>query len=496
MAAAMNNNPFDGDDSVYDEESPETNYFKMMMQDNEAGRIAARDRDDGDDSVLGGATLASMMGSDKKKNTSSQGAAAAGGGAKGSYTVPHRDPSPAETLSIVGVEDDVSTIANDTVNETTKAFFNNHGTKEASQPRIRLFKEYKTPVKSKKKSEGSTEDDETAPETPPGMIRVPGRSSSEGGEESARGGSKKNKMSPKSPMVRSKRVYIVAGVLAVILFASIIALAVALSGMKDKKSSGSVTPVEADQDILDTWPDLDTEGLATPSVSPPLGEGETMAPSAATTEGGTGGGTVLTPSTPAPTFSATTVGPTTDPLDTDATFDELYSLLVGGGIVSEDIEDSPTSPQYQAIVWLSQDPNFFNYLKQRMLQRWSLAVVANSMDATGTQARGRKLLEGWLQYTNECTWFTSGEKAVCDDRGNFERLNIQELQLGGTLPSEIALLSNSLRECVRDGIEFMVEGIFFCLTFLFTSFPRIHQPRWQQPPRPYSLISWATHLAG
>jgi hypothetical protein len=442
----VTSNPFDAEsvdtdmeNAMWEEDTPETNYFKMMMQDNEAGRIAAHDRD-ADDSVLGGVTLASMMGKDKMNIKTA------------AKPLPKQDPSPAETLSIVGIEDDVSTIANDTVNETTKAFFNNHGTKEASQPRIRLFKEYKTPVKSKKNSEGSTEDDETAPETPPGMIRVPGRSSSEGGEESARE-PKQKKKSSKSPMVRSKRVYIVAGVLAVILFASIIALAVALSGMKDRKSSAPVTPVEADEDILDSWPDLDTEDLATPSVSPPLGEGESMAPSAATTEGGTGGGTVLTPSTPAPTFSATTVGPTTDPLDSGAAFDELYSLLVGGGIVPEDIEDSPTSPQYQAMVWLSNDPNFFNYLEQRMLQRWSLAVVANSMDATGTQARGRKLLEGWLQYTNECTWFTSGKMAVCDDRGNFERLNIQELQLGGTLPSEIALLSNSLRKCGRVDIE-------------------------------------------
>ncbi|KAG7366885.1 leucine rich repeat LRR-containing protein [Nitzschia inconspicua] len=408
-------NPFDAEsvdmeNSVYDE-TPETNYFKMMMQENEAGRITSDDRD-AEDSVLGGVTLASMLGNDKQKKKKFSAPPPE------SYAVPHHNPSPAETLSIVGVEDDVSTIANDTVNETTKAFFNSHGTKEASQPRIRLFKEYKTPEKSKKKSESSTEDDETAPETPPGMIRVPGRSS-QASEETASSKSSKKQMKSSPPPVRSKRVYIVAGVLAVILFASIIALSVALSGMRDTSSSGSVSAVEEDEDVFDTWPDLDIGDL------------------------GTG----------APTFSDSTSGPVASPLDTDATFDELYRLLLNRGVISEDVEEDPNSPQLQAMIWLSEDQNFYNYLEHRMLQRWTLAVLYYSMNPTDV-SRGRKhrgLVDGWLEYTNECLWFTSGQRDPCDDSGNFERLNIQQSNLGGSLPSEIALLSNSLRYINLDG---------------------------------------------
>lgn len=462
-------NPFDTEsvdtdmeNAMWAEETAETDYFKMMMQDNEAGRIAADDRD-AEDSVLGGATLASMMGNDKKNNNNknkNKNTAPAE-----SYAVPHHDPTPAETLSIVGIEDDVSTIANDTVNETTKAFFTNNGRSEAVQPRIRLFKEYKTPEKAKKKkSESSTEDDETAPETPPGMIRVPGKSSSSGSAEdrAATKESKKKKRPSAAPPVRSKRVYIVAGVLAVILFASIIALSVALSGMRDKKGGNSANAVEeGDEDILDTWPDLDTgdqgrpedgEGDTTgddesPSMSPPPGEGESTMNS---TDFGTDFGTDSpSGSTHAPTFASTTVGPTISPIETEATFDELFTLLLDRGVISEDIEDSPSSPQYRAMVWLSEDPSFYNYLESRMIQRWALAVLAYSMDASGEQGRGRMhrgLMQGWLDYTNECTWFTSGEKAACDDRGDFQRLNIQDLQLGGSLPVEVALLSNSLRK--------------------------------------------------
>lgn len=462
-----NNNPFDAEsvdtDTMWAEETPETNYFKMMMQDNEAGRIAADDRD-ADDSVLGGATFASLMGNDKRNNNKMKKKTAPAV----SYAVPHHDPSPAETLSIVGIEDDVSTIANDTVNETTKAFFSNNGTHEAVQPRIRLFKEYKTPEKAKKKkSESSTEDDETAPATPPGMIRVPGRSSSSGSPEDGAGSKESKKKSSAAPPARSRRVYIVAGVLAVILFASIIALSVALSGMRDKDGGNSATTVEeSDEDILDTWPDLDTgdqggpedgEGDATggdtsPSMSLAPGEGEsTINP----TDFGTDFGTDSLPClTPASTFAFPTVGPTISPLQAEVAFDELFTLLLDRGVISEDIEDSESSPQYQAMVWLSEDPNFYNYLESSMIQRWALAVLAYSMDASGAQGRGRMhrgLMQGWLNYTDECTWFTSGGKDACDVQGNFHRLNIQDLQLGGSLPVEIALLSNSLRKSTMIG---------------------------------------------
>jgi hypothetical protein len=426
------NNPFDTEsvdtdmeNAVWAEDTPETNYFKMMMQDNETGRIAAHDRD-ADDSVMEGATLASVMGKNQtnKKDTAKP--------------VPNHDPSPTETLSIVGIEDDISTIANDTVNETTKAFFSTNGTREATQPRIRLFKEYKTPEKSRKKAETSTTgDDETTPETPPGMIRVHGRSSQSPEEAKAAVETKKKKKSS-IPPVRSKRVYIVAGVLAVVLFASIIALSVALSGMRDKKNNSSVTSVEEGGDILDTWPDLETGDEGN-------GEGDesTMSPSNTGTQSASA--TTIAPTSP--------LGPTLTPLDTDATFDELLSLLFERDAISQDIVDSTSSPQYQALEWLSQDPNFYNYLESRMIQRWTLAVLAFAMDPAETQApgpRNRGILQGWLEYTDECEWYSSGEIPACDENGTFQRLNIQELQIGGSLPTEIALLSNSLRKSLVD----------------------------------------------
>jgi hypothetical protein len=123
---------------------------------------------------------------------------------------------------------------------------------------------------------------------------------------------------------------------------------------------------------------------------------------------------------------------------------------VDQGIVSEDLDSDPESPQYQATSWLAADPDYYSYREGRVIQRWTLAVMAYSMDASSTEGRDRMnrgLMDEWLEYSDECAWFSSGTIASCDDAGNFVRLDIQDLNLGGTLPAEISLLSNSLRKC-------------------------------------------------
>jgi hypothetical protein len=267
-------------------ETAETNYFKMMMEDNQTGRV--KNQDNMDDSVAGGETLASVM---NGGNNNGCGADVDADTIDGYSLSTDVAQLPNETMSIVGVEDDVSTIANDTVNETTRSFFSGNGSSRAdSKPRIRLFKEYITPEKKHKnkgsssrnsKSEdkipnGNTDnndnnDDETLPETPPGMIRVPGQSTTSSYRKDE-GKVRSNSGKDVSSSVPTRRVYIIAGVLALVLFASIIALGVALKGMRggdyDNNNSptssinssiegGGSNDKENDDNILDIWPDLD-----------------------------------------------------------------------------------------------------------------------------------------------------------------------------------------------------------------------------------------------
>jgi hypothetical protein len=540
-------------------ETPETNYFKMMMEDNEMGRILD-EKDNTDDSVLGGETLASMLGDKNYTKNQSSGNKAKDNAkvvAK-SYSVRkhHASSLPAETMAIVGLEDDVSTIANDTVNETTKTFFNGQNDKQDSRPRIRLFKEYKTPEQAKKRSESSTEngeDEETSPETPPDMIRVPGKSKK--GDREAEEGEKVDK--DDVPSVRSKRVYVFAAVLAIILFASIIALSVALKGMQDDgttSTSTSSTSTSAnggdgdDEDVFDDWPELNAtingpadppldidetdptnvpaepdeipvEPPATITVAPTVGQGtpvSTTAPSLSPIDGEFAFGPSLEPTLSTqnlttfdpsmavtslePSAMATTIAPSLAPSLDSGTFDDMLSILVDRGGVSADLVDSPESPQYQALTWLSADPNYDDYSENRAIQRWALAVFAHSLRPPLQEGAGRRAqrstLPGWLAYSDECTWFTTSEEGpICDSFGMYETIDVRNLNLIGSLPSELALLSNSLRKypfwssmCPNlcRGIDIWSNALADVLTMLL-KFHRIRQSGREQPGRTNSI---------
>ena len=414
-------------DSDMENTTPETRYFKMMMEDNEIGRVIINGGDD-NDSIIGGQTIASLMNdgnaismSDISKNVD----------AKESETVEVISQSNnANTMAIVGY-DDVDSIATDTVNEVneiTKAFFAGNADRKDSKPRIRLFKEYKnkeykTPEKKKR---GDEDDEQTQPETPPGMIQVPSGDSHS-----------KTKGFMRFLSLRTKRVYIIAGVLAVILFVSIIALAVALQGVRGRNNSSSATsssPVNEGNEILESSIDVGAADSNDDKESMDIADMVTQVPVETSPEIDT----IPEDVTPTPQ-------PTMDPL----AFDRTKEFLIDrGAILSDDIAND--SPEYYATAWLSQDPNYSEYTEDRLVQRWSLAMIAQSLDASEDSLRrlqsgkGSDLLPGWMTYTDECTWFSKA--SPCDKDGMYERIDLKHMMLGGTVPSELALLSNSLRK--------------------------------------------------
>ncbi|CAJ1963827.1 unnamed protein product [Cylindrotheca closterium] len=119
------------------------------------------------------------------------------------------------------------------------------------------------------------------------------------------------------------------------------------------------------------------------------------------------------------------------------------------------------TPQYQALDWLIRDPNFDSYNSARLLQRWTLATFAlglkdadweNANLAIGRSGQPTQLAlpealsSSWVQYTNECTWFFTqqGNDALCNDQGLYQRIDLRSQNLAGTIPTELALLSNHL----------------------------------------------------
>jgi hypothetical protein len=141
--------------------------------------------------------------------------------------------------------------------------------------------------------------------------------------------------------------------------------------------------------------------------------------------------------------------------------------------------NNPASPQSKAFGWMLRDPNFGTYSSSRMRQRFALATLYYSTNGddwwlanyTISQTTVRGGLLPWLSYLDhECDWFhqrtsdaretsdfqalfsytsSSSGVVVCVDeirpngvfRG-FRRLWLEGVGLQGTLPQELALLTD------------------------------------------------------
>lgn len=137
-----------------------------------------------------------------------------------------------------------------------------------------------------------------------------------------------------------------------------------------------------------------------------------------------------------------TSSPTLSP-EAEAIRDLIESVSFDGGAALH----NASSPQSMALEWLLQDSvNATNvYEDWRLIQRYVLAVLYYS-----TSGENWKESEKWLSRENECTWFTrspADEIPVCRKTdGRYLHIVLEGNGLSGTIPVELALLSDSLRK--------------------------------------------------
>jgi len=98
-----------------------------------------------------------------------------------------------------------------------------------------------------------------------------------------------------------------------------------------------------------------------------------------------------------------------------------------------------SSPQYAALSWLENNANLGGYPEWKRIQRYSLAVFFYSTNGYDWKVQG-----SWMSDDDECTWPSSAVDPVCNNETAFLRLQVWENNVVGPLPSELALLSNSL----------------------------------------------------
>jgi len=340
------------------------------------------------------------------------------------------DPNAPMQLAVLGPQDDLSTIAGDTLGGgdsvvTEAAVFSKANLPRAIQTKYNKPKassSYQTPIKSattttKSKGfatgQGQEEDEQTQPETP---MKVIGLADEDADYD------EKDAETWASYRRPSKKMYLCALVVAVTLLVMIITLGVVYVKMHGD-DDGDVNP----KVVVPTKPSSEEDGGFT--------DDELAA---------------LTPEKPV----------ATDPPDQES-LQILLDVLEKTGISDPSSIVGTTSPQAQAIIWVAADPNFDDYTESRLVQRYALAVLAFGFEESEEdedpdirrQQRGRRSLSEalplWLEYeTNECDWFTTLEnEPVCDGLGFYRRLELADQGLSGTIPTEIALLSNSLGKC-------------------------------------------------
>ena len=299
-------------------------------------------------------------------------------------------------LAIVGMDDDVSTLANDTFDSSIR-MLEIPGRGELKK---RSFKEYKTPSKNK-----SSSDDGTAPETPPSKILSE--------EDDERNNS--------FFALGSTKFYQCAGVLGCVLLASIGALSYALIKVRSQDSSSSTAG-------MSNWDHFTFPPVPSPGSLPK----ETAAPVTPT----------AAPVTPtAAPVTLPTMDPTTNLLA--VTIDDFSSLLANRSLGSLEILEDMNSPQYESFEWVTNDLNYFDYGPDRAIQRWVLGVffLGLSEEANSTSPANLTL---WMTDADECSWYSTRTDSICNEDGLFRNLDLRGLDLYGTIPAELSLLSGSL----------------------------------------------------
>jgi hypothetical protein len=100
---------------------------------------------------------------------------------------------------------------------------------------------------------------------------------------------------------------------------------------------------------------------------------------------------------------------------------------------------TPSTPQNKALNWLAENAALSSYSDQKKIQRYVLATLYYSTNGDNWVNKF-----GWLSDSDECNWYNDAEGPFCV--GGF----VGELDLhgpnglAGTIPPELALLSNSL----------------------------------------------------
>lgn len=146
-------------------------------------------------------------------------------------------------------------------------------------------------------------------------------------------------------------------------------------------------------------------------------------------------GTVLPRVLELPVPTATPTAAPTAPLP--FLTDKLSSISADDRVALQ----TPSMPQSDALAWLVNNTRLDVYSIEKKIQRCALATLCY-----GTNGNNWRYNTLWLSDDDECGWYNEAEASFCAN-GAVTELDLHgatSQNLVGTIPNEIALLSNSL----------------------------------------------------
>jgi hypothetical protein len=114
---------------------------------------------------------------------------------------------------------------------------------------------------------------------------------------------------------------------------------------------------------------------------------------------------------------------------------ELESVLIPVSFDNGTAIRTPPSPQNNALIWLANNTNLDSYSNATKIQRYALATLFFSTNGLSWNDNSV-----WMSDENECGWYNNGG-SLCNS-GSVETLSLESNYLFGTIPNELALLSN------------------------------------------------------
>jgi Leucine-rich repeat (LRR) protein len=125
---------------------------------------------------------------------------------------------------------------------------------------------------------------------------------------------------------------------------------------------------------------------------------------------------------------------------TPTTGTNLLNLITDAFPESEEALQDLNSPQSQALVWLESSDNNGVSSEEQLLQRYALAVLYYA--SIGDEWTNN---DSWLTSADECSWWSNvNTQDMCDSLGRYVAVDLAGNNLQGSIPPELAILSNSL----------------------------------------------------